>query len=257
MQFLYLAIYWGEMIGKILALGPLQYAKSLGNLMDIFLNIMVLVFAVTVLYSKITSHSRFLRYFILLKLLRVLRLLRQINQYNLIFQTLLSLLPLLGTLFGVMTTIFYIFSLIGVAAFGGKIYQENPDIQGDPALPYAYIYNNFNDFPSGLVTLFELAVVNNWWVIAEMYTKATSVYARLFFVGFYLLAVIVGLNLLVTFVIDRFNTEWEIQKERNKSDAASEFNPLMQRTETPNRSNAVAIFRATLTSSEQYRLWSR
>lgn len=54
MQFFYLAIYWGEMVGKVLVLGPLKYARGLGNSMDIFLNIMALVFAVSVLNSGIT-----------------------------------------------------------------------------------------------------------------------------------------------------------------------------------------------------------
>jgi two pore calcium channel protein len=69
-----------------------------------------------------------------------------------------------------------------------------------------YIYNNFNDFPSGLVTLFELMVVNNWWVIAEMYVDVTSKWSRLFFALFYFLAVLIVLNLLVAFVLDMFTS---------------------------------------------------
>lgn len=56
--------------------------------------------------------------------------------------------------------------MIGIQVFGGKIYEENSDIYGDGTVPPSYVYNNFNDFPSGLMTLFELIIVNNWWVIA-------------------------------------------------------------------------------------------
>lgn len=37
-----------------------------------------------------------------------------------------------------------------------------------------YAANNFNDLGSGFVTLFELLVVNNWFVIAEGFELATG-----------------------------------------------------------------------------------
>jgi len=65
-----------------------------------------------------------------------------------------------------MISTYYIFSLIGVQMFGGKVYAENPKIYNDSSLSPSYVFNNFNDFASGLMTLFELMVVNNWWVVA-------------------------------------------------------------------------------------------
>ena len=52
-----------------------------------------------------------------------------------------------------------------------------------------YYPNNFNDFLSGIVTLFELMIVNNWFVIADGITAAYgSEYARAYFIGFWLVA---------------------------------------------------------------------
>eukprot|EP00501_MAST-03F_sp_TOSAG23-6_P000298 GSMAST32.ASY1.ANO1.305.1 assembled CDS len=50
--------------------------------------------------------------------------------------------------------------------------------------PDAYYPNNFNDFASGLVTLFELLVVNNWFIIMDGFAAATgSDWSRWFFIS--------------------------------------------------------------------------
>lgn len=102
-----------------------------------------------------------MKYFILLRVFRVLKLLDGVKQYRIIFNTFRNLIPIFGTLMGIMITTFYFFSLLGVSLFGGMIYKENPDIYKDKTVPITYVYNNFNDFPNGLLTLFELLVVNN------------------------------------------------------------------------------------------------
>ena len=107
---------------------------------------------------------------------------------------------------GVILCVFYLFALIGMEMFGGKVYQQNFHIYSDPNLPTDYIFNNFNDFGGGLMTLFELMVVNNWQVITTLFTDTTSNYVRWYFVMFYILAAVISLNLMVAFVIDMFNS---------------------------------------------------
>ena len=81
-----------------------------------------------------------------------------------------------------------------------------------------YYPNNFNDFLSGIVTLFELMIVNNWFVIADGITAAYgSEYARAYFIGFWLVAVTVLVNLLVAIVIDAF-----LEKANRDAEKASE-----------------------------------
>ena len=69
-----------------------------------------------------------------------------------------------------------------------------------------YYANNFNDMPSGFVTLFELLVVNNWFVLASGYEAVAGVYARWYFISFYLVGVVLGLNICVAFVLDTYST---------------------------------------------------
>lgn len=56
-------------------------------------------------------------------------------------------------------------------AFGGKITINTPEIRNNDSTPDQYALNNFNDMISSYVTLFELMVVNNWYVNTEMYVN--------------------------------------------------------------------------------------
>ena len=54
--------------------------------------------------------------------------------------------------------------------FGGKfVYDLQPELVAVD-LPPDYIYNNFNDFASSFVTLFELIVINNWCIQVRGYS---------------------------------------------------------------------------------------
>lgn len=55
----------------------------------------------------------------------------------------------------------YIYAIIGMSCFGGKIYIGNAMLVNTTFDSNNYYPNNFNDFGSSLVTLFELLVVNN------------------------------------------------------------------------------------------------
>lgn len=90
---------------------------------------------------------------------------------------------------GILKVLFcamYFFSFLGMQLFGGVI-------NTDPNSPYSarvaetdfatadYYPNNFNDMPSGMVTLFELIVVNNWFEIVDGFTAAVGEWAAAFF----------------------------------------------------------------------------
>lgn len=171
------------------------------NKFDCVINLISLILNIVV-FSSGNDNTLIVKYFMLLRLLRVLSLLGEVDQYRIIFSTFVSLIPQYMRLLGVLTSIFYIFSLIGVQIFGGLIYKENDDIYDDGGIPSNYIYNNFNDFPSGLTTLFELLIVNNWFVVADMHVDVTNKYARWYFVIFYILGVVVAVNLMVAFILD-------------------------------------------------------
>ena len=78
---------------------------------------------------------------------------------------------------------------------------------------------NFNDFLSSVVTLFALMVVNNWMEIVDLYvTKLNNnSWVRWYFVIFYYFAVVVGINVIVAFAIDMYDSVLRQDDEREES----------------------------------------
>lgn len=212
-QLSYLVIYLSEMVLLIIAFGMKRYLTKMGNLYEALLTLSA---CAIFLYTLDLQFHVILKYIILLRLFRILKLLVELDHYRMIFKTFIKLIPTFGILLGVMFTLFYSFSILGVALFGGKIYHTSPYIINDINIPKFYVYNNFNDFPTGMITLFELLVVNNISIIVEMHINVTTKLHRVFFVSFYVLAVMIAMNLMVAFVLEIFNSQWEIYKQNSR-----------------------------------------
>lgn len=105
----------------------------------------------------------------LIRLLRLFSFLTEIEQWNFFTQAIKVLRGPFFNLAFTLYSLYWLYVLIGIEIFGGKINSNtflrlltvNPDagIAGD------YIWLNFNDFPSGLITLFSMMLFNNWQFI--------------------------------------------------------------------------------------------
>ncbi|CAE7642504.1 TPC1 [Symbiodinium sp. CCMP2592] len=153
------------------------------------------------------------------RLFRLFRLLNIFQPYYDLGRITFLLLPTALDIFMILALICYIFSAIGVSLFGGMISTDpgNPYHEAVAASSFGqagYWASNFNDFGMGVMTLFELLVGNNWTIICDGFTAAAGVWARSFFVIFHILGVLVGLNLLVSFIIGGFVEEYETAANR-------------------------------------------
>ena len=99
---------------------------------------------------------------IFIRLLRLLTLLYEIQNFRIIIETIKNLLGPFYSLLLVQFTIFYVFGLVGMFWFGGRVTATTMAIQTDTEYSNNYFLNNFNDLGNGFVTLFALMVVNNW-----------------------------------------------------------------------------------------------
>lgn len=118
----------------------------------------------------------------LVRALRLLKLLKEIHHLNIIIYTVNALFTPFYTLLLVTFMLFYVFASIGDQIFGGKVNKYTIEITRDQSIPDNYVELNFNDFASSFVTLFVLMVVNNWFVVAKMYSKILGHnYIRAFF----------------------------------------------------------------------------
>lgn len=125
-------------------------------------------------------------------------------QYIAAFRYLLALLgrllPVYYRLGLLLLMVFYIFATIGEQIFGGRMQPEALKGSGYAAAQYWPL--NFDDFPSGLVTLFCIMVINNWFVLAAGFMEVTTPYAAAFFVLFFVIVNLIVLNILIALIID-------------------------------------------------------
>jgi two pore calcium channel protein 1 len=143
-----------------------------------------------------------------LDLLRPLPIIR--NTYANIADTIGILLPRLASAAVVFINLYYFFAIVGIETYGNydlrdccqntsvaASYQYSKNPQG------GFYLNNFENIVSAGVTLFELTVVNNWYIIMDGYVWATNEWSRLFFMAFYICTMVV-LTIVVTFILETF-----------------------------------------------------
>ena len=64
--------------------------------------------------------------------------------------------------------VFFIYTQLGMAIFGGKINIYST--RDDDAVPGLYYLLNFNSFGSGMITMYHMMIVNNWYETVKMYS---------------------------------------------------------------------------------------
>lgn len=151
-----------------------------------------------------------------MRILRLLIYLDEIKTFRIIVESIKSLLSPFWSILTVLFSIFYIFSLAGMWIWGGRVNLEIEEIRNNDSTPDIWGLNNFNDFISSFITLFGLMVVNNWMITAEMYVNISqSRWMLLYFVLFYAIAVLVGLNIIVCFAIDMYSSIRRLDAEQS------------------------------------------
>ncbi|KAH9744013.1 Two pore calcium channel protein 1 [Citrus sinensis] len=114
------------------------------------------------------SNGEWIRYLLLARMLRLIRLLMHVQQYRGFVATFLTLIPSLMPYLGTIFCVQCIYCSLGVQIFGGIVNAGNAKLEetdlADDEYPYCYLLFNFNDYPNGMVTLFNLLVMGNWQV---------------------------------------------------------------------------------------------
>ncbi|NWW91008.1 TPC2 protein, partial [Rhynochetos jubatus] len=141
--------------------------------------------------------------------------------------------------------VYCVFAIIGMELFHGKIqfFPANAPHAlecGNPALKDSlfargkYCKNNFNNFASSFIVLMELTVVNQWHDIlcgggrcsppvallpltsiilfANGFANVTGQPAKLYFIAFHIVMVIIIVNIFVSFILEAFFVEYSLEK---------------------------------------------
>lgn len=205
-NYFFVGLYTLEASIKLLGLGFVRYFSSHWNKFDFS----VTVLGICALVFEFIGIP--LSYIIILRPLRLLTLFRMKKRFRDVFGTAVILLPRLTSAVIVLLLIYYFFAIIGMELFHGVQLKDcchNSTVEqfykyeeGSNNNAYYYL-NNFDSLPISGVTLFELTVVNNWFIIMEGYAFVVGEWSRSFFMTFYVFTMIV-MTIIVAFILEAF-----------------------------------------------------
>lgn len=173
-------------------------------------------------------------------MLRLIRLLLFVPRYRAFVATFLNLIPSLMPYLGTIFCVLCMYCSLGVQIFGGLVNSGNARLSETALADNDYLVFNFNDYPSGMVTLFNLLVTVNWQAWMRSYKQLTdSAWSYAYFVSFYLVTVLLLLDLVVAFVLDAFFVRMEIEEagidDRDEVSVRKESRRRYAKMKTPTR----------------------
>uniref|UniRef100_A0A8C1XH23 Two pore segment channel 3 n=1 Tax=Cyprinus carpio TaxID=7962 RepID=A0A8C1XH23_CYPCA len=173
-----------------------------------------------VLYAGGYTSRQILDIVFILRVVRLIRLVDSIKRFRAIINTLIKIGPTILTFGQLIVVVYYIFAMVGMELFKGKVqffepnstspdqeYCGNPLLKGTTFAKLNYCKNNFNNVVSSFIVLLELTVVNQCG-----FTAVTHVSARIFFVLFHIVVVIIIINIFVAFILEAFLVEYTFDK---------------------------------------------
>ncbi|XP_005945747.1 two pore segment channel 3 [Haplochromis burtoni] len=229
-EWVFLALYILEILLKLYVFEPRVFFSkhSFWNWFDTIIVISALVATIVNSVMKSSSHfssRQILDIVFILRVLRLIRVVDSIKRFRTIINTLIRIGPAILTFGQLIIVVYYIFAMVGMELFKGKVtfyeqsstdpakaYCGNPLLNGTDFAKLNYCKNNFNDVVSSFILLVELTVVNQWHVLSSGFATVTHISARIFFVLFHVIVVIVILNIFVAFVLEAFFVEYSVDK---------------------------------------------
>ncbi|XP_037327825.2 two pore segment channel 3 [Pungitius pungitius] len=229
-EWAFLTLYLLEILLKLYVFEPRSFFSrhNFWNWFDTIIVISALI--ATIVNSALMSSGNYtsrqiLDIVFILRVLRLIRVLDSIQRFRAIINTLIRIGPAILTFGQLIIVVYYIFAMVGMELFKGKVkfYEAN---SSDPAKAYCgnellkgtefaqlnYCKNNFNNVVSSYILLLELTVVNQWHVLSSGFAAVTHASARLFFILFHIMVVIVIINIFVAFVLEAFFVEYSVDK---------------------------------------------
>jgi Ion transport protein len=222
-----LLLYILEVGLKLILWGPIRYVKaSTFHRVDLIL-VAISVIGASLELSNVVNDEvgNMLSFFRFLRLVRVLRVIPDFGLTVGAFGDIIGVLLQYVTVIG---SVYYAFAIVGMIAFAGKLLASNPAVAASSYGVLDYYTLNFDSFAGALVCLLFLMVLNDWPVLMEGVSAAVGNASRLYFFLFWVITVIVALNVVVAFVIESFSTQKERrEKLRILEDSAKSQNAII------------------------------
>ncbi|XP_027052573.1 two pore calcium channel protein 1-like [Pocillopora damicornis] len=225
----FLALFNLEIFLKLYTYGFKKFFSRYWNIFDfLVIGAATLALIIETSYESLQSSQGVLDLLMVLRVLRLVKIMGQIKRFQVIIGTVMQIGPAMGTYGAIMFVLYYIYAIMGMELFGNLIKSEssyptsgeessdgenltfcgNIKLKGSDFYGDRYCNNNFNNILRSFKVLFDLMVVNQWHIITQGYVRVTNKFARLYFLSFHLLCVIVVLNIFVAFILEAFMLEY-------------------------------------------------
>ncbi|XP_010636470.1 two pore calcium channel protein 1 isoform X1 [Fukomys damarensis] len=229
-EWLFLTLYIIEILLKLYTYEPRAYfgRKQYWNWFDaliIFAALVATTASAAIQSARKYNSRQILDIVLILRILRLLRVIITIERFRVIVTTLINIGPTMLTFGGLVFVVYYTFAVIGMEIFYGKVQFFDPNftspdalVCGNPALKGSafardrYCKNNFNDLASSFIVLMELTVVNQWHVLAGGFALVTHQAAKLYFILFHIVVVILIVNIFIAFILEAFFVAYSLGK---------------------------------------------
>lgn len=201
-----LAVFLAEVVAKALLWGPVAYwRESRFNQLDTALLVVACVGAgldkVPNVPDQVSTAASFVRF------LRLVRVLRLAPGFGLTVGAFGDIVPVLLQYALCVTGSFYFFALVGVEAFGGRFVASNPAVAASSYGETNYYLFNFDSLLQAGVSLLFLVVLNDWPILMDAAVAAVGKAGILYFAAFWLVNVVVILNVVIAFLIESFTAQ--------------------------------------------------
>nr|KAG5711120.1 hypothetical protein BaRGS_004764 [Batillaria attramentaria] len=226
-NFFFVNYYVIEQLLKLWAMGWRRFVHEKRNIFDAVITLALVVgelysairFGVPFFYKNDDAVSlntlwNVLRVINILIMVRLLQIIPHIKSMRVITSVLIDLVSNMKAFAGVLVVIYYAFAILGMELFHDvivfdNITDSNATYECGSYRQLQYWANNFDDFAAAIVVLWDVMVVNNWMVFLEAYRLATSPWSYLFFVAWWLISVIIVMNLFTALIMENFIMKWD------------------------------------------------
>ncbi|XP_046384151.1 two pore calcium channel protein 1-like [Ischnura elegans] len=238
-EWFFLSVFTLEIMLKLYTFGSREFFKKFWNVFDFVVIGTALVWSICDVVSEKSINGRsHLEFLMVLRVLRLVKIIGGIPRFRVIIRTIMHLGPSIITYGCVLMVFQYMFAIVGMELFGGlvkldeSLSEGNETFCGDLKLKDSdfwrsdYCNMNFNNILQSMVIMFELSVVNQWHVIASGYAKVTSSWARLYFMFYHIVCVVIVLNIFTAFVLEAFILEFNFSKRWQENILETKINEL-------------------------------
>ena len=228
-NFIFVCYYIMELFAKFIFLRA-QFFKRKNNIYDLIVTSAIAIIQFVIICyvgvpfknpppAALQTTRILIKVLCMLIVLRLLRLLTVLKTFSFIIEIIFTIMKKFKSFAGLMLSLYYFFAFLGMMLFSDvdkKVVDGKRQKECGTFEELEFFANNFKDFYAAIILLWDLMIVNDWNVFVEAYRKAYTEWVVIYFFAWYILSVIIGVNLLIAIILEAFITCWDERNNKNE-----------------------------------------